>query len=51
LVVPGIGAIHGFCANSHASKRLGLNLVSEQAEGGRIYRIVAAPTARAKQAA
>ena len=43
-------SVRGFLAGG-IRKKLGLNLVSEPKEGGRIYRIVDAPMDRVKQAA
>ena len=43
-------SVRGFLAGV-IRKKLGLNLVSEPKEGGRIYRIVDAPMDRVKQAA
>jgi len=43
-------SVRGFLAGV-IRKKLGLNLVSEPREGGRVYRIVDAPMDRVKQAA
>jgi hypothetical protein len=43
-------SVRGFLAGV-IRKRLGLNLVSEPDEGGRVYRITDAPADRVKQAA
>ena len=43
-------SVRGFLAGV-VRKKLGLNLVSEPGEGGRIYRIIDMPTDRAQQAA
>ena len=43
-------SVRGFLAGV-IRKKLGLNLVSEPGEGGRVYRIIDAPMDRVKQAA
>lgn len=43
-------SVRGFFAGV-VRKRLGLNLISEAGEGGRVYRIVDTPADRPKQAA
>jgi hypothetical protein len=43
-------SVRGFLAGA-VRKKLGLNLVSEIGEGGRIYRITDTPADRVKQAA
>jgi len=43
-------SVRGFLAGV-IRKKLGLNLLSEPTEGGRVYRIIDAPTDRMKQAA
>ena len=43
-------SVRGFLAGV-VRKRLGLNLISEPGEGGRVYRIVDTPADRPKQAA